>query len=44
MQEAHKDAATEKAHETRDKISQSVQDAKEKINKKIDKFKKGHSA
>ncbi len=31
-QQSHKDAATDKAHEARDKISQSVQNAKEKVN------------
>jgi len=33
-----------KAHETRDKISQSVQKAKEKASEKIVEFKKRHSA
>jgi ElaB/YqjD/DUF883 family membrane-anchored ribosome-binding protein len=36
LQPSHKDAATDKAHETRDKISQSVQNAKQKVNEKID--------
>jgi ElaB/YqjD/DUF883 family membrane-anchored ribosome-binding protein len=44
LQQSHKDAATDKAHEKRDKISQSMQDAKEKVNEKIDKFKERHSA
>jgi len=44
VQQSHKDAATDKAHETRDKMSQSVQNAKKKVNEKIDKFKGRHSA
>ena len=44
LQQSHKDAATDKAHEKRYKISQSMQDAKEKVNEKIDKFKERHSA
>ncbi|GEM_PF-4721399 len=35
---------TDKAHESRDKMSQSVQNAKKKVNEKIDKFKARHSA
>ena len=42
LQQSHKDAATDKAHETRDKISQSVQNAKQKVNEKIGKFKERH--
>jgi hypothetical protein len=33
-----------KAHEKLDKIGQSVQNAKQKVNDKIDKFKERHSA
>jgi hypothetical protein len=44
LQRSHKDAATDKAHEERDKIGQSVQNAKQKVNEKIDKFKERHSA
>jgi ElaB/YqjD/DUF883 family membrane-anchored ribosome-binding protein len=44
VQQSHKDGAADKAHETRNKITQSVQDAKEKVNEKIDKFKERHSA
>jgi uncharacterized protein YjbJ (UPF0337 family) len=33
-----------KAHETRDKMIQSVQNAKEKVKEKIDEFKERHSA
>jgi len=39
-----KDAATDKAHERRNKISQSVQNAKAKANEKIDEFKERHSS
>jgi uncharacterized protein YjbJ (UPF0337 family) len=38
VQKSHKDAATDKAHETRGKISQSVQNAKEKAKEKIVEF------
>jgi hypothetical protein len=44
VQQSHKNAATDKAHERRNKISQSVQNAKEKATEKIDKFKERHSA
>jgi ElaB/YqjD/DUF883 family membrane-anchored ribosome-binding protein len=44
LQPSHKDAATDKAHETRYKISQSVQNAKQKVNEKIDRFKERHSS
>ena len=44
LPQSHKDAATDKAHEKRDKIGQSVQNAKQKVNEKIDKFKERHSA
>jgi hypothetical protein len=44
VQQSHNDAAVDKAHETRDKLSQSVQNAKGKVNEKIDKFKERHSA
>jgi len=44
VHQSHKDAAIVKTHETRDKISQSVQNAKEKVNEKIDKFKERRSA
>ena len=45
VQQSHKDTATDKAQETREKISQSVQDAnKEKINEKIEECKEGHSS
>jgi hypothetical protein len=33
-----------KAHERQNQISQSVQNAKEKANEKIDEFKERHSA
>jgi len=33
VHQSHKDAAIVKTHETRDKISQSVQNAKEKVNR-----------
>jgi uncharacterized protein YjbJ (UPF0337 family) len=44
VQQSRKDTATGKAHETRGKISQSVQDAKEKINEKIEELKEGYSS
>jgi hypothetical protein len=42
LQQSRKDAATDRAHETRDKINQSVQNAKQKVNEKIDRFKERH--
>jgi uncharacterized protein YjbJ (UPF0337 family) len=44
VQRSHEDAAIDKAQETRDRISHSVQNAKEKVNKKIVDFKKRHTA
>jgi uncharacterized protein YjbJ (UPF0337 family) len=43
-QQSHQKVATDKAHERRNKISQSVENAKEKANEKIDELKKRHSA
>jgi uncharacterized protein YjbJ (UPF0337 family) len=43
-QQSHLKVATDKAHERRNKISQSVQNAKEKANEKIDELKERHSA
>jgi hypothetical protein len=40
----YKNAATDKAHQRRNKISQSVQNAKEKTKEKIDEFREHHSA
>jgi hypothetical protein len=44
LQQSHKNAATDKTHERRNKISQSVQKAKENANEKIGEFKERHSA
>jgi uncharacterized protein YjbJ (UPF0337 family) len=44
VQQSHQKVATDKAHERRNKISQSVQNAKEKANEKIDQLKERHSA
>jgi len=44
VQQSHKDATADKAHDTREKINQSVQNAKNKVNEKIDDFKERHSA
>jgi len=43
-QQSHHKVATGKAHDRRNKISQSVQNAKEKANEKIDELKERHSA
>src|SRR6202161_2756703 len=43
-QQSHQKVATDKAHERRNKIGQSVQNAKEKANEKIDELKERHSA
>jgi uncharacterized protein YjbJ (UPF0337 family) len=42
--QSHQKVATDKAHERRNKISRSVQNAKEKANEKIDELKERHSA
>jgi len=44
VQQSHQNAATDKAQERRTKISQSVQNAKNKASEKIDEFKERHSA
>jgi hypothetical protein len=44
VQQSHQNVATDEARERRNKISQSVQNAKEKANEKIDEFKERHSA
>ena len=44
IHESHKQAASEKASQTREKISQSVDDAKVKSKAKIEEFKERHSA
>jgi ElaB/YqjD/DUF883 family membrane-anchored ribosome-binding protein len=44
VQQSRKGVASEKAHETRDKIDQSVQNAKKKVNEKIDAFKERHKS
>jgi uncharacterized protein YjbJ (UPF0337 family) len=44
VRQSHTDTATDESHETRDKISQSVQNAKKKVNEKIDAFKVRHSS
>jgi uncharacterized protein YjbJ (UPF0337 family) len=44
VQQSHQTVATDKAYERRNKISQSVQNAKEKANEKIDELKVTHSA
>jgi hypothetical protein len=41
---SHKQAASEKAAESREKISQSVDDTKEKAKAQIEEFKERHSA
>jgi uncharacterized protein YjbJ (UPF0337 family) len=44
VKQSHQKVATDKAYERRNKISQSVQNAKEKANEKIDELKVKHSA
>jgi uncharacterized protein YjbJ (UPF0337 family) len=44
VQQKHQNVAADRAHERRNKISQSVQNAKQKANEKIDEFKERHSA
>ena len=44
VQQSHQKVSTDKAHERRNKVSQSVQNAKEKANEKIDELKERHSA
>ena len=44
VHQSHEDAATDKAHERRNKISPSVQNTREKVKEKIDEFKDRHSA
>jgi uncharacterized protein YjbJ (UPF0337 family) len=43
-QQSHQKVATDRAHKRRNKISQSVQNAKEKATEKIDELKERHSA
>jgi uncharacterized protein YjbJ (UPF0337 family) len=44
VQRSRQIVATAKAHERRNKMSQSVEDAKAKANEKITEFKERHSA
>jgi hypothetical protein len=44
IHESHTQAASEKAAERRENISQSVDDTKEKAKVKIEEFKERHSA
>ena len=44
IHESHEQAASEKAAERRENISQSVDDTKEKAKVKIEEFKQRHSA
>jgi hypothetical protein len=44
IHESHEEAASEKADRGREKISQSVDDTKDKAKVKIEEFKQRHSA
>jgi uncharacterized protein YjbJ (UPF0337 family) len=44
IHESHKKAASEKSMQSRGKLSQSVDEAKEKARGRIDEFKRHHSA
>src|SRR5450631_3015795 len=44
VRESHEAATAEKAHDTRDKISRSIDDAKDNVKEKIEDLKNRHSA
>jgi hypothetical protein len=44
VRQSHQNAANDKAHERRNKLSQSVKNAKDKASEKIEEFKERHSA